>query len=305
MSDGSTTATRRVDAAADGSASERVPSIKLRRDEEGCCCLDCRNVTVEATRRTVLDALLWTGRLFRSRPSISLLSLLLVCTNRLLESVVPLYVPEPVVGSLETAATFAFLCCLRAYVATIVGGELTGTRVSPRAGLRHTLARLPALVGLAVVSVFGIVSAVFFASTVLFLATGGALFVTGTDPTAPVALFVLAVEAAVFLGSLLFILFKCWLAVDACVVGGYGPLESFRISWRVTTTARRKVLLLVPVVSVNFGVRYLVGSRSMPHGGTAPFASLVGAVSTSLAELLLVVWFGVYAHLYIQSVLDS
>ncbi|MCW8172174.1 hypothetical protein D8S78_04290 [Natrialba swarupiae] len=47
-----------------------VPRIAARTDADGCSCLDCRNVGVQTLRRSILDALVWSGRLFRARPSI-------------------------------------------------------------------------------------------------------------------------------------------------------------------------------------------------------------------------------------------
>ncbi|WP_338742240.1 hypothetical protein [Haloplanus salilacus] len=47
-----------------------APTIKARDDIEGCGCLECRNIETTTTDRTVLDALVWSVRLFRSSPSI-------------------------------------------------------------------------------------------------------------------------------------------------------------------------------------------------------------------------------------------
>ncbi|MEY7850013.1 hypothetical protein AB7C87_12545 [Natrarchaeobius sp. A-rgal3] len=287
-----------------------VSRIAARTDTDGCSCLDCRNVGVQTLRRSILDALVWCGWLFRTRPSIPAFALFFVGVNRFLDEVAVLYAPEPLVDTVGILAAFAFLIWLRAYVGTIVAGEISDDPVSVRSAVWHTIRRTPALVGLlcfaflAVPAAMGLVSisvivavgAMWFASSrITFVAESDLLFTVGGYAFAGLILLT-------FVLPLLIVVFKLWFSIDACVVGGYGPLKSLQTSWTITTNLRWKFLLLVLATVASTGFFYVAGS--LPSAGGDSFGSAVGLLSTSVGELLSVVWYGVYVQLYVQQIVD-
>lgn len=276
-----------------------VPAIKDRRDVDGCACLECRNVSVATTRRTILESLLWSVRLFRSYPSIIAVVVPFVLARRLLESGL-LSLSPPVVGLLEGALTIALFVLLRAYVGAIVAGELTDVRVSVADRVRHSLERLPALFGLAIVAV-GLFFAVWMLGTVVSMIGIAAVIVAvPVDLAVPSAV---GFGALVVVGSLpfLFLIFKIWLAMEACLVGHYGPLESIRVSWRITGNHGRKLLAVLLAVVGSVGLLYAVAFIP-DFGGESAFGSVLDAIVTSLGEVTSVIWFGVYGHLYVQGI---
>ncbi|WP_256335669.1 hypothetical protein [Halopenitus persicus] len=278
-----------------------TPTIKERTDVDGCGCLDCRNVQTAATERTVLDALVWSVGLFRSRPSIVAFAGVIVLANRLLETDVITVLPLPVVDLFEAAAAFAFLFLIRAYVGTIVAGELTGDPVTIREGIQRSLARTPALVGV-------ILLIVGFVLTIPSLVGLPLLVLVGVLPGDPVALVgfpvAAAVGGAVFLVPMLLLLFTFWFAPEACVIGRYGPVESLRVSWHVTTNYRGKFVLIV--VLVLGSVLGLQLPASLPETGArlAWVAPAVDVIAASVSELLSIVWASAYAHVYVQAIVS-
>ncbi|SDR01816.1 hypothetical protein SAMN04489842_2018 [Natronobacterium texcoconense] len=276
-----------------------VPAIKDRRDVDGCACLQCRSVTAATTRRTILESVLWSATLLRSYPSILAFAIPFVLTRRLLESSL-LSLSPLVIGLFEGAITFGLFVFLRAYVGAIVAGELTDVQVSVTDRVRHGLGRLPALFGLALVAV-GLFFGVWMLATVVSMIGVGAVL------AAPIELSM--VPPAVGFGALvvfvslpfLYLIFKIWIAMEACIVGQYGPLESVRVSWRITGNYGRK--LLVILVGLVGSVGFLYAVAFVPDvGGASTLGPVVSAVATSVGEITSVVWFGVYGHLYVQGI---
>lgn len=279
------------------------PTIKAQEDIDGCGCLECRNIETTTVRRSVLDTLTWSVRLFRSYPSIVVFGVAIVLLNRLVEIDAIDVLPTPVVGVLGALASFAFIVLLRAYVATIVAGELTDQPVTVREGLYRSLRRTPALVSLLVLVVFAVLVIPFLLSTPLFVLVA----FLSVNPVEVVGFpAVAAIAGLVFVGPILLLLFKFWFAPEACVIGRYGPVESLRVSWRLTTAYRTKFLLAVLIAAGSAISVYLPGY--LPTVGTGfalnPVPPLLGAISASLGELLSVVWAGAYAHIYVQGIVD-
>lgn len=194
----------------------------------------------------MLDALVWSVRLLRRYPSILVFGLAIVVLNRVLETESIHTIPTPVVGSLEVLATFTFVILLRAYVGTVVASELTETHLTYRERFRHSLSRTPALIGVVVSIVLLVMFVPFLVSIPLFV-------LLALIPGNPIELFGFATVAAVggltFALPFLFLLFKFWFAPEACVIGRYGPIESLRISWRITTNYRTKLLLVTLIAA--------------------------------------------------------
>ncbi|EMA27447.1 hypothetical protein [Halobiforma nitratireducens] len=76
-----------------------VSPVTERHHVDGCACLECRDLSAETIRRTLLESLLWCLRLFRAYPSILLLVVPLVVERRLLS------LSLPAIGFLEGTIT--------------------------------------------------------------------------------------------------------------------------------------------------------------------------------------------------------
>ena len=298
MSEHTDTATQNT-APVDGTlTSDVAPTIRARDDTNGCGCLECRNIETTTTNRTVLDALVWSVRLFRSYPSIVAFAGVIILARRLLETDAITVLPTPAVGVVEGVATFAFIISIRAYVGTIVAGELTDAPVTIREGLHRSIARTPAVVGVVLLVVFSVMVIPSLVSLPLFVVIG---FVLGN----PVEILgfptVAAVGGVVFAVPFLFFLFKFWFAPEACVIGQYGPIESLGVSWRLTTNYRGK-FVLIAVIAVGSAISIYLPTV-LPELGTGPtlVSPILDAISSSAGELLSVVWASAYAHTYIQA----
>ncbi|WP_246975520.1 hypothetical protein [Natribaculum luteum] len=278
-----------------------APTIKERDDVDGCGCLECRNIETTTTNRTVLDALVWSVRLLRSSPSIVAFAGVIVLANRLLETDSIDVLPLPVIDVLEALAAFAFIFLIRAYVGTIVAGELAGDPVTIRAGLHRSIARIPAVVG-------GVLLLVFFVMMIPSLLTLPLLVLVGLIPGNPVEMVSFPVAAAVggivFAVPFLLLMFKFWFVPEACVIGQYGPIESLRVSWRITTNYRGKVVLIV-VIAIGSAISFYL-PPSLLEMGTSLASSTPGLsmISSSVGELLSIVWAGAYAHIYVQEIVS-
>ncbi|MFC6614243.1 hypothetical protein ACFQAS_04615 [Halopenitus salinus] len=278
-----------------------APTIKVRDDVDGCGCLECRNIETITTNRTVLDALVWSVRLFRSYPSILGFAVVIILANRLLETDGINLLPMPAIGVFEVLTSFAFIVLIRAYVGTIVAGELTGDPVTIRDGLRRSLSRTPALVGV-------ILFVVFSAMTIPFLVFLPLLVLAGMFPGNPVEIVGFPVAAAIggitFAVPFLFLLFKFWFAPEACVIGQYGPLKSLRVSWRITTNYRGK-FVLIGLIAIGSAVSLYLPTY-FPEMGTslASLNPVLSMISSSISELLSIVWASAYAHIYVEGVVS-
>jgi hypothetical protein len=280
----------------DAAARDSAPMVEARADVDGCGCLDCRNVEAAAVHRTALDALVWSGRLFRSRPSLVAVAGAAVLARRFLEAGGVGVLPTPAVGALEAVTAFASVFLLRAYVGTVAAGELTGDPVTVREGLSRSVARAPALVGVVLLVVCSVLLVPSLLSLPLFALVAAVPGAPGGTIPFPV---VAAVGGVLFAVPFLLLLFTFWLAPEACVIGRYGPVESLRVSWHVTTDYRRKFLLVV-VIAVGSAVGlYLPTSLPATGARLAP----LHPVSASVGELLSLLWAGAYAHVYVQGAL--
>jgi hypothetical protein len=225
----------------------------------------------------------------------------IILANRVLETDSIDVLPLPAIGVFETLTAFAFIVLIRAYVGTIVAGELTDDPVTIRGGLRRSLARTPALVGLILFIVFSVM-------TIPFLLFLPLLVLVGAIPGNPVEIVGFPVAAAVggivFAVPFLFLLFKFWFAPEACVIGRYGPIESLRVSWHITTNYRGKFVLVGVIVIGSAFSLYLPTMFPELRTGLAPVSPVLEAISTSVGELLSIVWASAYAHIYVQGVVS-
>ncbi|SFC52022.1 hypothetical protein SAMN05444422_109204 [Halobiforma haloterrestris] len=301
MSDPTDSAIRTTSTGPGTTTCNQAPTIKARDDVDGCGCLECRNIETTTTNRTVLDALVWSVRLFRSYPSILAFAGVIILANRLLETDSINALPMPAVGVFEVITAFAFIILVRAYVGTIVAGELTGEPVTVREGFRRSLARTPALVGVILLILVSVMTIPFFVSTPLILLVG----VFSSTPVEMVSFpVVAAVGGIVFAVPFLFLLFKFWFAPEACVIGQYSPLKSLRVSWRITTNYRGKFLLIIVIGIGSAASLYLPTVLPQPGTGLPLVHPVLGVISSSVGELLSVVWASAYAHIYVQGIVS-
>ncbi|WP_367175791.1 hypothetical protein [Haloarcula rubripromontorii] len=278
-----------------------APTIKARDDVDGCGCLECRNIDTINTNRTVLDALVWSVRLFRSYPSILAFTGMVILANRLLETDSVAVLPMPVIDIIEGLTAFVFIISLRTYVGTIVAGELTNDPVTIREGLRRSISRTPALVGLIFIIVFSIMTIPFLVFVPLVLLVGMLPVTPAEIVNFPVAI---VVGMIIFAVPFLFFMFKFWFAPEACVIGQYGPFKSLRVSWRITSNYRGKFLLIVVIAigsAVNF---YLPAVIPQTETGLTVVHPVLHIISSSASELLSIVWASAYAHIYVQGVVS-
>jgi hypothetical protein len=225
----------------------------------------------------------------------------IILVNRVLETDSITVLPMPAVGVLEAVTAFAFIVSIRAYVGPIIAGELTGDPVTVREGLHRSLTRTPALVGAILLVVFLVMTIPFFVSLPLVV-------LVGAIPGNPVEMIgfpaAAAVGGVVFAVPFLLLLFKFWFAPEACVIGQYGPIESLRVSWRITTNYRRKFLLIVLIVLGSTPSFYL--PTYLPEMGTsvASLNPVLHMISSSIGESLSIVWASAYAHIYVQGIVS-
>jgi hypothetical protein len=300
MSEHADSATRETSSVDGTFACDVAPTIRARDDTDGCGCLECRNIETTTTNRTVLDALVWSVRLFRSYPSIVVFAGVIVLARRLLETDAITVLPTPAVGVVEGVTAFAFVISIRAYVGTVVAGELTDTPVTVREGLRRSVARTPAVVGVVVLVVFSVMvipSLVSLPLVVVGFALGNPVEVLGFPVVAAAGGIMLVVPV-------LFLLFKFWFALEACVIGQYGPIESLAVSWRLTTQYRGKFVLVAVIAGGSAIGIYL--PTVLPEVGTggAVVSLVLRVTSASVGELLSVVWASAYAHTYVQEIVS-
>ena len=301
MSEHTDTPVRRGSISADTTSRDMAPTIKARDDVDGCGCLECRNIETTTTNRTVLDALVWSVHLFRSYPSIVAFAGVIILVNRLIETDVITVLPIPAIAVIEVLAAFVFIISIRAYVGTIVAGELTGESVTIREGLHRSLARTPALIVVILFIVFSVM-------TIPVLVFFPILILAGIIPGNPVDIVGFSVAAAVggvaFAVPFLFLLFKFWFAPEACVIGQYGPLKSLRVSWRITTNYRGK-FVLIGVIAIGSAVT-LYFPTYLPEMGTSmtSLTPVLRMISSSAGELLSIVWASAYAHIYVQGIVS-
>ncbi|MBZ6496953.1 hypothetical protein KWG76_18830 [Haloterrigena longa] len=209
--------------------------------------------------------------------------------------------PLPVLDVFEGLTAFAFVFLIRGYVGMIVAGELTGDSITIREGLQRSIARIPAFVGVLLL----LVCSMLLLSSLFSLPL---LVLVAVIPGAPVKMISFPVAAVVgtivFAVPVLFLVFKFWFVPEACVIGQYGPIQSLRVSWRITTNYRGKFVLIV-VITIGSAISLYLPT-SLPEMG-ASLASLnpvLSMISSSVGELLSVVWASAYAHIYVQEIVS-
>ncbi|MWV38558.1 hypothetical protein [Natrialba sp. INN-245] len=270
-----------------------VERVKHRDDVDGCACLECRGVRSIATRRGIGDVLLWSVGFLRDRQSIPLVFLALGVVQ-FAGYVGPLGLELATSGLVFFAAPLA-----RGYAVTIVSGEITGHRYTPRRAAGHALRRTPAVIATMMfvgVATMGLV----FVGTILGIVVvlSDSALLTGAGIVALLVLFVL----------LIVVLVKFILAAEAVVVGGYGPIAALRVSWGLVSFRRRTTIVLVSMVvaiATAFAMTEISATlEPYPIVGAEMTATVVFGGSTALTYLSSAVSAAVFCHLYVQGVLE-
>ncbi len=298
-----------------------TPTLRHRDDLDGCGCVRCQGVDFDVVRRSTADAVAWSVGLVRRHPSLPLAFLLVGLVAFALDRAVGAG-PAAIVGFLGVVLG-------RGYVGVIVaesarsghegrhapasfsrsGGP--GSLFGPVRRVVLISRRLPAtLVGgaLLTVALLGVVAIV---TGVITPAVGDALAVLGFTETVPRAEVVLLVcTVVVVLG----VLVKSCFLPEACFVGGYGPVEGLRASWRLTAVHRGKAIGLTAGLLALFAVSSLFDARfgdpSRPvvlsvtlRETTIPLRSLglstAGPLRLLLDVALSTVYYAVFVHGYL------
>lgn len=218
--------------------------VRLRDDVDGCGCIRCQAVAYTQLQPSVAGAFAWASRFPIRRPSI-LLVFGAVGILQLGSSVGP-----RALGLAGAALGVLGAFTARGYVG-ILSREALGTdQVSARAAFVSVLRRLPAFVGAALSILTGLTAMVLVARVVgapLLRAGGQAL---GLRAVTADLLLLVALAAAI-----LYVLIRLCFVPEACFVGGYGPIESLRVSWTLTDLQLAKATALV----VGFGLLLAAG----------------------------------------------
>ena len=288
--------------------SSRFLSVRRREETDGCGCLRCRGLDYAVVSRSFGAAFIWGGRLLRRRPSV-LLVFVLVGVAQQLSLLVPV---EPGIGAAFVGIAGVFFG--RGYAGLVGAGDLHGsdTRLPP---VVTAATRLPAAlgafgsaaVGAAAVAV-GLVVAGSRAGPALAttLGAGGGRVFDG-----------LVLAAAV--GVVVYVLVKCCFVPEACFIGGYGPLESVRVSWALTTIHRRKAVALTAGLVALFAVSVALEAGvdagrpvviSVTFAETTVPVRSIGLSTATVPRLaadagLSAMYYLVFAHQYVQGLVDE
>ncbi len=283
--------------------------IRFREDVDGCGCLRCQGVDRDVLRRSVPEALGWSGRLLVAKPSILLVFAAVGLVHLL-----------AVAGTGRAVAVGAVVSVLgalvaRGYVAVTGGAVIRGERPSPAETLETVFRRLPALLG-ATLLVAGLVVAV---AALVMVAIAPAL----QRVLAPVGVDATAVRLAALVavvGWVLYVLVKFCVLPEACFVGGYGPVGSLRASWRVTSLHTAKAVAIVAGFVALLGLGVALDTRlgdptspvavSVRYGETSVVLrsfgfSLAGGVRFVFDIVVTAVYAGVFLHQYVGGVFDG
>jgi hypothetical protein len=283
--------------------------VRLQEDIDGCGCLRCQEVDHEVVRRSLADILYWSTRLPFARPSI-LLVFGAVGLLQLGVLVTPTALSMALVG-LGVLGVFIG----RGYIGVVGRGALGHEKPTPSAAVRTVLHRFPAFLGAVVAVILLLVLLV--AVVVSVLSPGGRWLatVTGTDP-------VLAELGTLFLlvALVVYTLLKACFIPEACFIGGYGPLTSVRVSWRITSVHRLKAVLILAGFAVLIALGIVLDTQlagagapvalSVEVGGTTVVLrsfglSLAGGVRFTFDLAVTALYSGMFVHQYVESTVSA
>ena len=274
--------------------------VRRRSDVAGCGCPHCRGLSVRTLRRDLVETVRWSGAFCRRHPSVVVGALALWTASTLLEGTGPRYLPTAAVESLEPLLAVAIFVGLRAYVATLAARDLTG-------GDRSTLSWWGRAVGRSLALVVAILLAISLLSllgTAVEMAVFVAFMLAGVNPMELFGLLPVFVGTVLlFLLPTVVVLFSCWFALEATIIGRYGPIESIRVSTAITTSYWDKLLRVFGGLALGIAFSAVSpGTVGVPPG--VALSVVADAVGVAVGAVSTVVWFAVSAHIYVQSVAD-
>jgi hypothetical protein len=283
-------------------------SLRFREDVDGCACIHCRDVEYDVRQRSLVDSMGWSARLAVTHPSIVLVFVVLGA----LQLLIRYSQQQPGTASAVLGVTGVFVA--RGYVGVVGTDVLRNRTPAPTAAIVTVVRRLSNLAGAVVVAVGGVTVAVLFVDRVVVRAARRAFRLGGIEPVYA-ELGVLVLTAV----SIVYLLVKLWFVPEACFVGGYGPTSALQVSWTITTLHFRKAVAIVGGFVVLFGVGILLDAElagsespvvlSIQYGDTAILLRSFGLSVTSGVHFVFDVlssalYFGVFVHEYVQSVVD-
>lgn len=283
--------------------------VRLEEDVDGCGCIRCQGVDHAVVRRSLSGALVWSVKLPILRPSI-LFVFLAIGFLQMLAQFLPAPFTFGVIG-VGVLGVFAG----RGYLG-ILGRDLLGTRQSsPVEAIKRVVFRLPAFVGavlviLAILATLGLVAVVFFSSVVgnLFGSIGVGTF------TADVLVLLLVT------GGVFYVLVKCCFVPEACFVGRYGPIESIRVSWHLTSVHTKKAVALVVGFAALLAVGVVLDTQFVDPASPVALSfqvdettvvlrsfglSLAGGSRFAFDVAVTALYSGVFVHQYVYGVVDE
>lgn len=279
--------------------------VRLHEDVDGCSCLRCQEIDHEVLHRSLADAFYWSVTLPFVRPSIAVVFGVVG-----LFQLSTLLAPPRASVALAILGVFAIFLG-RGYIGIVGRGSLGPESPPPASAVRDALTRAPSFVGACLAVLVGLSILVVLVVSIL---PPGLRWLTegvGVEP-------MLADISTLFvLGTLIvYTLLKCCFLPEACFVGGYGSLQSVRVSWQITSVHRTKVLLILTgfVALLAVGV---VLDTTLTNAG-APIALSVDVEETTIVlrsfglSVTSVVRFGfdlaataLYSGLFVHQYVDS
>lgn len=282
--------------------------VRLRDDVEGCGCIRCQGVDHTSLHSSVAGAFAWGCRFPLARPSV-----LLVFAPLVFLQVGASMGPAAVgIGGALLGVVGVFVG--RGYIGLMARDSLGNRHVTARSALTLVVRRLPAFVGatLFIIAVFAAMA--LFVRTVGSPVARAGLGAVGLEPvTVDLALLVLLA------GSIVYVLIRLCFVPEACFVGGYGPLDSVRVSWTLTNLRPRTAAALVAgygllLAAGVFLDQSFAGSNqpvllSFRYHDTVIVLrsfglSMTSGVRLTFDVLVTAVYSGVFAHQYVQAVFE-
>lgn len=282
---------------------------RFREDVDGCGCIRCQQVELDALRRSTPAVLLWSIRLPMRRPSIAALFVVagLVPIGLLAMPGVGV-VPAAGLGILGTVVG-------RGYVGVVGRAALGTDHLTWTDGLRTLGRRLPRFLGAAVLATTAI------AAFVLFLTQGVAgplrssLRAVGASRVASDGVVLLGLVAGTT-----YLVTKLWFLPEACFAGGYGPVAAVGVSWRVASVRRTRALALLVGFLVLLGLGIFLDTHLSDPGSPLVLsvtyrdttvvlrsfgASLAGGATVAFDLAVGMIYAGLFVHHYVVSVLEA
>jgi len=249
-----------------------------------CDCARCTTARYDTERRTTVDAVVWSGGLFRRYPGAAAAFGLVVVLEAVSRWV-------PFTGS--EIVVFLLLVSARGYTDLCAVDDLVGADRGALGRADRVVRRLHVVVVARVLSLVLLV--------VPFVPLGvGVLLLPSSPETSPLGFVALIVAAglgvAVAALTAAGVYVKFTLIPEACFVGGAGVVGSLRESWRSVSLGRVKTVMLVGAFSVVLGFLFsgIVGGSGGGDGAQEGALRVVSSAATTAFYAAL------FTHIYVE-----